>query len=368
MIRHSRLWIGIVIVALLSGCGQQRVLERLGMIHTIGYDRSDDGKLTVSFYMPKFGPEYSTTESEFLTTSARTSKEARIAVSRQSHWELVSGQLRDALFGEKLARQGISGQLDSLIRDPMISPRVKISVVEGSAAELLKRKYSQHPGVGMYIDRTLEKQIRDGFVPHISLFAFERDLLDEGVDPVAPVLAAGGDDLKISGLGLFQDDRYIGKIEASDMAVFSLLDGKSPRVDLHLKLDEGEKRQTYLMVGAARSSRSIRVSRHAAGQFEVSIQIRATGPVLEYTGDLALDVPGSRKQVEAQIGEAIAGTASAIISQMQKYRTDSLGIGMHVRNSLSWNEWKQLDWRETFPEVKVNCQATFTITNYGRFQ
>lgn len=367
MNRLRLLLIGLALITIVSGCGQQRVLENLGMLQTVGYDRSEGGKLTVSFYMPKFGAEFGSTDSEVMTTTVHTSKEAKMAMARQTHWYLVSGQLRDALFGESLARQGILEQLNSLIRDPMISPRVKFSIVEGTASDVLMRKYEQHPGVGTYIDQLLEKEIRAGAISRVSLFEFERDLLDEGIDPVAPVLKTGDQTLRITGLGLFQDDRYIGKIDAYDMPIFSLLDGQTARVDIHLKLDEREEQQTFIMIGSARNNRKIRVSRNAAGQFEVTFQIKMRGPVLEYTGVQPLRTVQQRKQVEAQIGEAIAKTAKAVITKMQAYNTDSLGIGKHVRNSLSWREWKQLDWREEFPEVKVNCEASFTISNYGRF-
>jgi spore germination protein len=52
---------------------------------------------------------------------------------------------------------------------------------------------------------------------------------------------------------------------------------------------------------------------------------------------------------------------------MQQAKTDALGIGRYVRNSLSYKEWTSLNWREVYPQIEVECHVKVTIKDYGKY-
>jgi len=373
VIKHSG-WalLALALLALLTGCGEQRVLERLGFIQVVGYDPAPGDHLKVSFFLPKFSGEFRTTRGEFLSVIARSSKEAKLILGRRTNWELSSGQLRNALLAESLAQQGIWGHIDTLIRDPTISPRVKLSVVEGNTFDLLSKKYEQHPSTGVYVDHLLEEEIKERAIPRVSLFEFERDYLDDGIDPVAPVLKESGANLEVTGIGLFHGDKYMGKVKASEMPIFSLLYKNEKGLDLFLDLDKGEGDggggQSHVLLDSVRSSRKIRVVRPSTGPFAVQIRMNVTSSISEYQGDLKIYDDEQRRQLEKQIADQISAKAEAIVSFMQRKKADSLGLGKYVRNSMSYRDWRRLDWAETYPEIKINCLVKFTMTDYGRFR
>ena len=370
MIRQRRLLALVLVLALfVSGCGEQRVLERLGFIHTVGYDLNEDGKLRISYFIPKFSQKIQAERGEFLTTFAHSSKQAKMMLSKETNWDLVSGQLRDVLMSDSFASRGIWAHIDSMIRDPTISPRVKLSIVEGSAAHILEKTYRQHPSSGMYLDRMLEKEIDKQTIPRIALFELERDLFEEGIDPVMPVLKDAGENIQITGLGLFRGDRYVGKIGQADIPIFALLNDNTSKLDFDLTLGrEHSGNHSHIMVGAARSKRKFQVRRQASGRFEVGISLKIKASILEYTGGLKISDDAERRQLERKIAEAVSEKAEALVSRMQRKQADPLGIGMYVRNSMSYREWKQLDWREELPVAKVTCRVKFSISNYGRFR
>lgn len=366
--RRSILVLVLVSMTALAGCGEQRVLEKLGFIQVVGYDKGPDGLLKVSFYLPKFGPEFGMTKGEFLTETARSSKEAKLKASRQTNWDLVSGQLRNLLLSDSLAREGAWPHIDTMIRDPTISPRVKISIVEGEVADILQKSYEQHPGTSTYIDRLLETEIGKEAIPRISVFEFERDFLDDGIDPIMPVLKDVGQNLEVSGLALFRADKYVGKIEADDIPIFSLLYGDNKKLDIYQVLDEDRQGPSHIMLGSVKSARKVKVKRLPSGQFELQLRIKAQGLVTEYRGDLQIASERQRKQLERAISEKLEARAEQLISLLQQRKSESLGFGKHVRNSMPYRAWKQLDWREEFSEAKINCQVRFTIQNFGKIR
>ena len=356
-------------LAVLAGCGERRVLERLGFIQVVAYDPGlDNDRLKVSFYLPKFGSEFGSTKGEFLTADARSSKEAKAKISRQTNWEMVSGQLRNVLVAESLARRGIGPHIDTLIRDPTISPRVKISIVEGEASPILKKTYEQHPSTSIYIDRLLESEILKQVIPRVSLFEFERDLLDDGIDPALPILKDLGDNLEIAGLAMFRGDKYVGKIEADDITIFSLLYRNNKKLEIYLPLDDDRQGPSHVMLNAVKSRREVKVKRQPSGQFELQIGIRARALVTEYRGAFKIDSDRQRKQLEQKISEKLSGRAEELMSLMQKKKSDSLGLGKYVRNSLSYRAWKDLNWQEEFPEAQISCEIRVELQDYGKFR
>lgn len=91
------------------------------------------------------------------------------------------------------------------------------------------------------------------------------------------------------------------------------------------------------------------------------------GSVLEYTGEDKLSDPATRHKLEEQIAKSITDKAEELIRQMQQAKTDALGIGRYVRNSLSYREWTSLDWREVYPQIEVECRARIIIKDYGKY-
>ncbi|WP_216828152.1 Ger(x)C family spore germination C-terminal domain-containing protein [Alkalihalobacterium elongatum] len=57
-----------------------------------------------------------------------------------------------------------------------------------------------------------------------------------------------------------------------------------------------------------------------------------------------------------------------IIKTMQQLNADSIGIGRYVRNSISYKEWRQIDWREVYPNIHVTCNVEAEIRDFGYFR
>lgn len=364
--------LGILIV--LVGCGDQRILEKLGFTQTTSYDLvpsekvGTQEKLMITVTIPKTDPE-SANKRETLTAISATSKSARIMLDRKTELFLVSGQLRNTLFGLNLAKQGIWEHIDTLVRDPAISQRVKITVVNGNAHNLLIKDYAQHPRTGKYIDRMIEKEGKSQTVPPMTLYEFTRDYFDDGIDPVAPIIKERNKDIVIDGIALFNKDRYITKIEADKSLIFALLRGNFKQGDLSVDLiTKSGKSEEHVMLSSLISKRNIKVYSNDLDHIIININIKLNGSILEYIGDLHISENSDRQKLETMISKFIENETSVMIAQMQKNEVDSLGLGKHVRNSLSYSEWKYLNWKKLYPNVKVRCSVQIKIKDYGKFE
>ncbi|GIQ69527.1 Ger(x)C family spore germination protein [Xylanibacillus composti] len=373
MLRKRISWLlGIIVLA---GCStsDQRILEELGFTHTTSYDlisqeegASEDEKLKITISIPKADPD-AEDKREVLTATGRTSKEARIQLSKMTNRTLVSGQLRNILYGSELARAGIWEHIDTLIRDPSIGQRVKITLVDGSAHDLLAKEYPDHPITGVYIAQMLDKEAKYQTVPDTNLYHFVRDYFDDGIDPVAPVMKDHGDHVDISGIGLFQDDRYVTKIATQQTMIFALLRGGFKQGEISIQLDDGSEGREFVFFSSLSSKRKVKVL-NPKPPFSVEIHVTARASVLEYIGDLKPSEVPDQEKLERKISDYLQQEAQKMVEMMQKHQVDSLGIGKDIRNHMSFKEWSELDWREAYAQMEIRCNVQAEIKDYGKFQ
>lgn len=365
--------IAVTMACLLSGCGDQRILERLGFLHTISYDliAAENGQpedlLKISATYPIIEAQQRKVRYEVFSATAQTGKEAKIKIGRKSELILVSGQMRNTLFGVDLAKKGLWNYIDTLVRDPAISQRVKITVVNGNANELLQKKYTAHPSTGQYIDRMLEKEASSNNVPEVTLYAFTRDYFDDGIDAVAPIIKDQGDDIVIDGIALFDGDQYVTRLDADQALYFAFLRGSFKQGDISIDLGEVGLRGEYVF-STLNSKRKLKVSRDSSGQFKVDIAVKISGSVLEYTGDLKLSEQEEKEKLEKLVSKHISRKLENIVKKLQKNKVDSIGIGKYVRNSMSYSDWVKQDWNLLYPKTEIRTAVDVTIKDYGKFE
>ncbi|EGL18748.1 MULTISPECIES: Ger(x)C family spore germination protein [Paenibacillus] len=349
----------------LTGCSSdQNILEKIGYIQSAAYDWAPDNKMKVTLSIPVIERESRDGYDEILTITASSSKAAKNLLSRKTSRTLVSGQLRNLLYGIELAKTGLRRNMDSILRDPSISKRSNIILTEGEAHDIINRDYTGHPKTEQYVDKLLQKEFQLQNTPRILLHQFVRDYFDEGIDPIATVIRISGNDLEVSGIGLFKEDVYVTKLPTKDMIFFNLLYQNQKQGEFSFTLNDEDTKS--IMFNAISSKRKIKIRRDEEGVLHADIQMVVHGSVLEYIGKLNLSTDDSAK-VEKMMSAYISEHSERVLSFMQKHGVDSIGLGRYVRNELGYAQWKKLDWAEAYPSVQVHVHADFHIKNFGNF-
>lgn len=367
-----RKWFILCSLLLLTGCIEQNRIEKLGMSDSIGIDPvySQEGKpsetgITIAVSIPKAGIS-ETEQADILQTTAQSPKEGRVHLNRKIEKVLVTGQLRSMLFAKDLAKQGIFNQLDSYRRDYTVGERLKIVVVNGSAVDLLTQKYSTIKSIGMRIDELLTQEAKIHEVPDVSLYSFVRDYFDDGADPVTPSIALVQGNLEVDGVALFQDDRYVGKIDIDDTVLFGLLSKSLKQGEIHLTFTErSSKSKETAVISSLISKRKVKVYKHMEGPPDIVIQIRLSAIILEYSGDASFKKPQEQKNICLDLSEALRKKLQSIVTYVQRQGGDNLGVGTYVRNSMSYEDWKAMDWDSVYPKANIRVEVETTIRDYG---
>ncbi|ARK31308.1 Spore germination protein A3 precursor [Halalkalibacter krulwichiae] len=346
---------------LFTGCDDHKVVEELGFIHTIGYDRAeskeDDGQLHVTISFPIHGAEE---ERQTISSVADSSKEASIFLSRQTEKKLVSGQLRSVLIGEELAQEGFIDIMDTLKRDPRIGIRAKVSMVKGKANDLLTKKYPYYPELDNAIVTLLEKESKLNTIPDVSIYRFTRDYFDNGIDPVIPIITIGKGGMLSEGVALLRNDKYKTSLDPIKSRILFLLLGEFKMGDLPIKLEDEKTLFNFLS-----SKAKITVNVENLDNIHAFINVDFTGYLTEYIGTRDLSNTQEIFALEKEIATYLEEEAISIISIMQEEKIDNIGVGKYIRNKLTVENWETLNWPDSITTVDIQPRIKVKILDTG---
>lgn len=204
-----RLMLVMIGICVLSGCVQSSVLEKLGLTIALGFDKTSEGKLYVTSVL--LNPEIEAKEKiKVVSSYGNSSKGTRINNNRQLSHSLVNGQIRVAMVGEELSKEGIIGIIENMARDPFFGDMIYLSVSGGTSHELLHRSNTNIKNIGMYLYEMLQQHIKEEWVPSCTMHDFRSAYYSAGKDPVLPIIIQHEGGIEIEGLALFHDD-HVGE-------------------------------------------------------------------------------------------------------------------------------------------------------------
>jgi len=366
----KRTWLlpGLLACALLtSACARAYILEDLGMILGVGFDLADDGKLLQTVVMPSLsqgkGPSVIA-----ITSKGDLVKEARENISMSSDRQVVSGQMRTAIFSEKLARHGIWSTLDTLLRDVNITKSLFLCISDGDTREILKRDYPTRPSSGRYLYELFKKEARNYTVPRTTIQKFDRDFHEIGTDPYVPYIRLQGELIAASGTALFRDDKFVGSISPEETKMMLLLRGTGEGGDIKQSLSERTESRigqpAQMMLTFVRTKHDLQIDQKQ-GKPLLTYTVEVEGQVIEYTGlaPLSADtLPSISKQLE----KGLESRMRDLIDHLQhKYKVDPLGIGTHLRATGRFGKWDRAKWRKLYEEAEIKVNFHMRIVRTG---
>lgn len=357
----------LVSTILLGGCLQQKPLEELGLVTAMGYDKEDELlRGTIVYY--EFDPLH-TNNSKMVSTIANTSKGVRQKENLSSSRKLVSGQLRIAIYGEELAKEGIISYIDTLSRDSEVGTMVYLSVAKNSAYDLINNSQQSEEitNVGTYLYDLISQNVEAESLVSPTLHEFMQCYYSEGRDPVLPLLDFSDDTLRIKGLALFKNDKMKGLIDTEKSFYLKLLldpyRGGAIEVSLpknemgkHIKKREQVQNETEnLFVSLDHLESSVDIKLDDADSNHYRIKVDVVTRMQEISEDYDLGNPKALIVLEKAIGKVMKGKTEQIIAEFQKLGVDPIGFGNYYRSKVGYEKFSREKWEGIYPE------ATFTI-------
>ncbi|MDP1510378.1 Ger(x)C family spore germination protein [Paenibacillus sp. CMAA1739] len=365
---------------LLGGCWDRREVNDVAFVMGTGLDKEGDQyRVTMQIALPgQLGSSGSTgggggtrgTKSYYLESKTGPSFRGAIAEEqREVSRTLNYSHRRVLLFGEALAREGISKMMDVIARIPQNRLSSLIVITKGSAMEMLQADapIEQYPAEMIReLNFSYMKEPR-------SVKLLMNSILLDGIDPVVPVMSLvknGPASLKdrktniqIDGLAVFRQDRITGIID-NHLSRFLLLGMEQAKeTEIFITPPKGKG---YISVHLIENR--VHIKPHIQGdEIRMTVRLDCNGNVKENETDFDISNEENLKWLEQQTAEEIKrelGEAVHVIQQ--KYHSDVLGLGRAIITSRP-DEWKRIKprWDQLYPKVEVTIDPVVHIENIG---
>ncbi|AZB42566.1 Ger(x)C family spore germination protein [Bacillus sp. FJAT-42376] len=334
-----------------TGCIQKEIIDDVNIILASGYD-SSGGELTGTVVVPVYQKQQPV-KSEILEEQAVLTRDLLTNLQRKSSDPLVYGKLQVALFGEELAKKGFKDLLDSLQRDASVGSRVYLAVGRKSASEILRGQYGIR-GTAVYLSNLIRHNIESRDLSRENLHLFLYNMYDKGKDAYLPILELSGkDELEISGVALFDEDRMVAEVPSDKMIFFKLLTDQYMEGTYTMALKDGVK----VSVKSITSHKKVRMK----SEDSVKIDIKLEGHIREYTGKKI--TPAVVKKVESEFKKTVEKECLALIEQFQSLDIDPVGIGDQA--SHTFRGFKIKEWKKNYRNVKADVNADIIVNESG---
>jgi len=359
-------------VLLLIGCADPKILERVSLAVLIGYDVKD-GKITTNVALRTVNQELQSVVS-IASETEETSKGTRIKASLDSSKKIVAGQLRVVLLGDKLAENGVNQALHTLMMNSEISSSVYVAITEGSTKGIVDADYEQITDIGQHIYYLLDHNVQEQYTISSTLHETIRDNYSSFSDMSLPMLVKDEDDVHISGVALFNDDKMVGKIADKDVFYVVLIRDKykAGATQITLSSEPFKTSKTKLpdeppmAIDSIRSLSKIRLVDEKTPEFDLNIKFEAR--LLEIHSDIDTEDDSVMTKLEQEMTKVFKKDIERIIKQTQEVNSDIFGFGETYRATLGTTKVNEKVWKELYPKMKVNINIEFELLRNGVFE
>ncbi|AVQ98541.1 hypothetical protein OBCHQ24_05790 [Oceanobacillus iheyensis] len=378
--RPKRLFFLCIILCLLTSCVDSTQLEKLGIIHTRGVDISEEkpSELETTLIIFQFNAQTDMI-SKTLSGTGHTIKESREQANNKSSYALTPGQIRLELYGKEIAQKGIINYLNTLTRDARVSDTMLLGVSDTTAKEMLEAGQSDTSmDIGQFLHGLIRQEGLEDSIPEVALHDFTHIYFDVGQDPFLPVLTMDDDSPKLTALGIFRGDKYVGDITLDEALLlnmtqkhveFAPIELEIPRAPMDKYLGDTEP------IDPNSESMHVRIGIKGKTTSEITDpdQLRFRSNV-----DIDIDLHESSEQlvvkdekvakvIEEELGKAIKKKYEALFKKVQELNADPIGYGRlyRIKNN---NKLTVKEWREKFPEITVDFQVDVNLVHFGTIQ
>ncbi len=371
MKNKGALWCTLLSLLLLCGCAEPKVLEKVGLITTVGYDLGKNGTFLGTMVELKIDPN-TPKDVVILESNSLSIRGIRANANNKTSKRLVSGQLRVILYGEDMLKLGKTRIAPTVTSDPAISDMTYLAMTDGKARDLLHVKNEHIPDIGIHIYRLIDQNTKGKMMPSATLQEVLHNHYTVGREPILPILSKVENGVLFTGVGIFKGSTLVGKLNTDQTFYLTLITDKfkSGTKDIIIKsnypkLKGGDIRtnKTVVSLDSIRSRSHIKLTNKEKLEFEIDIKLNAR--MLEINSPINIGNPKNMKLIEEEIEKMMIKDIKKLISFCQSKNSDVFGFGDIYRGSVRHSKLTDEKWYEMYKHAKFNIKVEFSVIRTG---
>ncbi|WP_281172184.1 Ger(x)C family spore germination protein [Fictibacillus gelatini] len=289
------------------------------------------------------------------TAESFTSQNVLHVLQSESPRPLAVGRVGVALFSEKLAKRGILQFIDGLQRNADIGRDIPLAVVKGEAKEMLELQTPVNQIPAKYILDLIEQNQKEN-IPNSDLHSFLYHLYGKGLDPFMPLLELKDGLIKIKGIALFSNGKYVDDINYEEAFIFKLLFENFKKGSFEARIGKNK----YINIENISSKVNYHVINGNTNP-KVTITVKLMGLINESEG-ISLNVK-KKESVEERTRKLINGKAKKLLRRFQHERIDPLGIADQARSQT--RNFNFAAWEKRYPTIPIDFKLDINLVEAG---
>ncbi|HEK9098826.1 TPA: Ger(x)C family spore germination protein [Bacillus pseudomycoides] len=347
-----------IVVIVLCGCVRMKEVDKLDIIQVLGFDKNGD-KLTGTALYPEYNQNRQENKAGFLRAEASTVNLILSRMNRKAASPVEIGKLKVLMFGESIAKKGISDLVRAICRDPLIGSNLQIVVAEKSAEKLLKEAKKEG---ALYLFELIKQNIQKESSPLTNVQMFLFNYYGEGRDAYLPYLKVNKDhSIAIDGIGIMKGEKLKLHLNENEMFTFKLLSGHGMNGNIEMPIKK-ENKAGYIVYNNLYGT----VKMKASGldvKPKVTVNITMSGLIKDSPSWLDLKNTHNIKFLTKKIEIKQTKEVYRLIKKLQKYEVDPIGIGDFIRGRQ--RNWNEKEFYKIYPLVTFKVETQLKLLQSG---
>lgn len=290
---------------------------------------------------------------------AGTAGETRENRQLRSARSYVVGLQKIIIFGEEAARFGLHNFYDILFSNPKMNDRSLIAICKGDPTNILKFVPKGYETSSDYIIGMIKNMNKNNF------FTGEYNLLNayvcvisEGRNVALPYIELKNNELKITGMAVFDKDKMIYKLNMDETKIMNMLRENNLTGIINIQNSSKEYASYF-----AQSKRKVKC-RKIGEKYYFTIRVDLRGDIISNELYKKID-DVTRVKLETQIREKLIKQCYGFVEKMQnEYRLDLLQLGLC--GASKYGRDTGVDWNEIVSKSEIKIDINVKIAKTGR--
>jgi spore germination protein KC len=375
-------------LTVLPGCWSKKELNELAVVMALGIDLDREGYAVSAQVMnsSEVGSQQRSSmgSSPAITYKAvgKTIPDALQRMLEVTPRNLYLSHVRVLVFGEAMARKGVSDALDFISRNRQLRTDFYLLVAKGMKAEDILQVVTpfEHIPANSLYSSILVSNKKSAAMGKITLQQFITELDRSGSNPIlSGVEIQGprqtGNDLdnvrrikpdtilKHAGLAVFVKDRLVGWLGESSSKSANYVLNQVEMTSGNVPCSEGGI--VGVEITNAKSTFDVKLAQDERPEFLVRLKLEANINAAQCNLDLSK--PSSIEDIEKKLASKLSTNVERNIQDIQrKYGADIFGLGeaLHRKFPKVWNKYRG-HWEDSFRTMKVQVHSEVKIRRIG---
>ena len=292
---------------------------------------------------------------------------------KQSNRNLYISHNQVILFGEDLAREGISAFMDYFFREREMRYNVLLAVSEKPAKDILQISPGLETLPAQEISKLLKIQAQNGEAPTISLFDFAVDMKSARKAAVIPLVNArsSGEEAEsvyVDGCAVFNDWKMVGKLNAAQTRGYLWMAGDIESTVFTVPVADT---RFSLTVTGKKGKMTVKFDPEKGYEgLSVAFRVSADAVVGHIEGTFDLHQKDGLEAIQQSCGAFIASEICDAIDQSRRLGSDIFGVSEYL-SRYEPDLWDNIqgEWEKYFTgityevSVKANVRRTGSLVD-----